>query len=531
MQEPTMSRRELREQRLQALLDGCKDQVLQQLIGPFGLNPAMFDDKQGGNVTTTHNFEQGVVATDLDRQRHEDWVRSQNGGYDRDAYDADLPEKRKSMFQDEAPIHSAYTGKELPRDGRAHLDHVVATKKIETDSRSNLYMSKDERVVMANAPENLVPAESSINQSMQDKDKLSWADKERKKDAGKTNAESFEVDRQRLEDTVQTAERHVSREVLTAQLSKQGGELALTGAKEAGKNALRQAIGIALHAFVHQSFIELKAFFDRPDGGNLVDDLIAAMKRVVKRVTDKLHTILDAGIGGAIQGFISNLLTFLINNFITTSAKLVSIIREGMTSLWRAIKMVASPPPGMTGLEIAREVSKIIAAVVTTSLGLIFEEAITGVLMAAIPPLAPLMKIIAPAVTAILVGVVSALVVYGIDSFFDWLSDTGAALLQAMEANMDAQRDNFERMAQWVRQQYANSERYAVISGEYFVIEAHLADAEERQNAMIADQSKRLGANSLFMLGLEGTMSTQNAAEQEVVSMLEDYLAKGKSDE
>lgn len=531
MQKPTMTRSELRDQRLQALLESCRDQVLQQVIGPFGLNPAMFDDKQGGNVTTTHNFEQGVAATEQDRQRHEDWLRSQNGGYDREPYDADLPGKRKSMLQNDAPIHSAYTGKELPRDGRTHLDHVVAAKRIETDSRANLYMNRDERVVMANAPENLVPAESSINQSMQDMDKRAWADKERKKDPGKTNAESFGIDRQRLEDTTQTAETHVSRKVLMAQLGKQSSELAVTGATEAGKTALRQAIGIALHVFVNQSFIELKAFFDRPDGSNLVDDLTEAMKRVVKRVTDKLRTILDAGIGGAIQGFISNLLTFLINNFITTSAKLVSVIREGMTSLWRAVKIMASPPPGMTGLEIAREVSKIIAGVVTTSLGLIFEEAITGALMAAIPPLAPLMKVIAPAVTAIFVGVVSALIVYGLDRLFDWLSDAGTALLQAMEANLDAQRNNLERLAQWMQQQYVNSERYATISCDYVLIEMHLMDAEEHQVSMIADQNKHVGANQHFMLGLESTMSKQSAAEQQIMSMLEDFIAKDGANE
>jgi hypothetical protein len=526
MQKPTMTHSELREQRLQALLESCKDQVLQQVIGPFGLNPAMFEDKQGGSVTTTHNFEQGVVSTELDRERHEEWRRSQNGGYNREPYDVDLPGKRKSMLQSDAPIHSAYTGNELPRDGRTHLDHVVAAKRIETDSRANLYKSRDERVAMANAPENLVPAESSINQSMQDMDKRTWADKERKKDPGKTNAESFGVDRQRLEDTVQTAERHVNREVLMAQLSKQGSELATTGAKEAGKNALRQAIGIALHVFVNQSFIELKGFFDRPDGGNLVDDLTAALKRVVTRVTDRLRTILDAGIGGAIQGFISNLLTFLINNFITTSAKLVSVIREGMTSLWRAIKMMVSPPADITGLEIAREVSKIIAGVVTTSLGLIFEEAITGALMAAAPLLAPLMKVIAPAVTAILVGVVSALVVYGLDRFFDWLSDAGTALLQVMEANMDALKGNLANMAQWIEQQYVNSERYAAISCEYRLIEIHLANAEKAQSVAIADQKSRINNNQNFMINLSASMAAQNTNEKDVLAMLEDYRSK-----
>jgi len=57
--EPLSSRRELRERRISELLESCRTQTLAQITGPFGLSPAMFDDKQGGNVTTTHNFEKG----------------------------------------------------------------------------------------------------------------------------------------------------------------------------------------------------------------------------------------------------------------------------------------------------------------------------------------------------------------------------------------------------------------------------------------------------------------------------------------
>lgn len=53
---------QLREQRLQELLNSCQQQVLQQVIGPFGLTPAMFEDKAGGNVTTQHNADQGIFA-------------------------------------------------------------------------------------------------------------------------------------------------------------------------------------------------------------------------------------------------------------------------------------------------------------------------------------------------------------------------------------------------------------------------------------------------------------------------------------
>ena len=61
-QQQTMTKSQLREQRLQELLNSCQQQVLQQVIGPFGLTPAMFEDKRGGNVTTQHNADQGIFA-------------------------------------------------------------------------------------------------------------------------------------------------------------------------------------------------------------------------------------------------------------------------------------------------------------------------------------------------------------------------------------------------------------------------------------------------------------------------------------
>jgi len=58
-----LNKTEMKEKRMQDLLDSCQSQVLQQIIGPFGLTEAMFDDKDGGNVTTLKNFEKGITAT------------------------------------------------------------------------------------------------------------------------------------------------------------------------------------------------------------------------------------------------------------------------------------------------------------------------------------------------------------------------------------------------------------------------------------------------------------------------------------
>ena len=64
---------ELKQQRLNKLFDDCQQQVISQIIGPFGLSTAMFEDRNGGNVTTLHNFKRedsDYVATNSDKKLH-----------------------------------------------------------------------------------------------------------------------------------------------------------------------------------------------------------------------------------------------------------------------------------------------------------------------------------------------------------------------------------------------------------------------------------------------------------------------------
>lgn len=517
-----LNRTQLKEQRLQDLLESCQGQVLQQIIGPFGLTSAMFDDKDGGNVTTTKNFEQGVTATEQDKQSYEQWQASNNGDYDRTAYDAELPGKRKEMFKGDEPIISQYTGNELTKDGQTHLDHVVAAKTIETDSKANLFMSQDERVATANQDANLVAAEGNINQSMQDKDKLEWAKAQRKADKGKTNAESFGVDEELLEQTDKKAKDAVDGDILNAQIRKQGAELLTTGAKDAGKMAVRQALGVLIHELVKGVFVEIKKLFNNPKEENIIDRLIAAIKRVAKRVAAKFKDAGKAFVGGGVQGFISNLLTFLINNLIKTSAKVVTIIRESIKSIWQAVKFIVNPPKNLSALEVTREVTKILTVAVATGLGMFFEEAIQTFIMS-IPILAPIAGIIAPAIAAILTGVATALLVYGLDRFFDWLSDDGTQLLEAFENNLDAMKDNVNKMASWIQEQYNQSESYVEIAAGYGDIQRSFDVAVNANRSALLTSQQQTKMQTNFNKKLVNDVKQLSEQEQAAGRLLTDY--------
>lgn len=527
----------LKEQRLEELMKSCRQQILQQVIGPFGLTPAMFDedsrfapesfkDKTGGNVTTQHNFEQGVTATTLDKERYEELVAKKAKTFERNDYNKVLPSKRKELFQKtEAPI-SAYTGNELSRDVYTNLDHVTAAKNIEMDAAANLFMTKEQRVNMANQDANLVACEERINKSMKDKDKCEWAAQERKADKGKTNAESFGVDEKILEQTVRESERAIERDLLVAQIKKQGSELAMTGAKEAGKNALRQAFGVLLYEFVNGAFTELwrlKSTFKDP---GFIDRLIAAFKRVANRVVSKLGAALDAALQGGVQGFISNLLTFLINSVITTSAKVVTIIREGMKGLWEAIKMMVNPPEDMSFDEVCRQVTKIISGVVTISLGMLFEESVNAFFVSTGVPFA---GVVSQVVSGLLTGVITALVIYGLDSLFDRLADKGTDFLQAQEAHLDELQNNLHHMADLLEAQYKNSTLYRTIAESYLNIGMSLETANEATNATNAAYENDIVERDHLLTALSDKKQQYQDKQQELDELMDSLNAKGWS--
>ena len=472
--EPPKRRAQLRDERVEQLMDSCRQEILRQIIGPFGLTPAMFQDQDGGTVTTTHNFKNGVTATEEDHESYEGWKKNQNNGVDRRSIDADLKNKREQKFKRESTITSAYTGKDLPKDGQTHLDHVVAVDRYEKDASANLFQSADRRREVLNSDQNLVAAEASINTSMGKKDKQEWAAAARKKDPGKTNSESFGVDNELLQETVKTAETHIQREQLKDQFKKQGSELASTGLSAAKTQALRQAFGVLLHEFVQHSFVEVNRLARSPlSQENFLDELIISLKQIANRVVARARHALEALISGGVQGFVSNLLTFLINNFVTTAAKVVTMIREGISSLWRAIKLLLNPPENMSAMDLAREVTKIVVASITVAVGLLMEESIKAFILS-IPILAPIGDVLALGLTAIATGLLSSLLIYSVDRLFDALQSKGTKLLEAMEANAQAQVEVIGRLAGLIEQQVVTSKLYAASAAEYRMMQKEM---------------------------------------------------------
>lgn len=391
-------------EKIGALIDACQKECLQAVIRPFGLARVLFQNKDGGNVTTTHNFTKGVVATEEDREKYKEWQnrkklsRQERRKAYNNASKATRDENKKPGSPD---IVSGYTGKTLSKDKNAHYEHITSVREIDSDPGRNLRMSLGERVALANSDKNTTYAEAKINQDKSDKDLLKYynslSDEQR---------EQLGISYDLVKREYKKSKRYIAIKDAQSWIRKDGKEICTTGVNEGGRMALQQAIGVLMEEFVRAAFAEVRDVWHNGFRGKVDDAFLDVLKLRLMRIADRVQAKWkDAAVAfrdGFISGFLSNLVTVAINAFVTTSARWVRITREGFMSLYRAMKTLAFPPEGMSLAEAADAASKLLVAGVVTGGGILLEEVIEKALAGVLGPLAPY-------VSAIAVGVATGL--------------------------------------------------------------------------------------------------------------------------
>ncbi|HCE0605666.1 hypothetical protein [Pseudomonas aeruginosa] len=444
---------ELREERLQKLFADCQQQVLGQIIGPFGLSMAMFEDKNGGNVTTLHNFSRDddtYVATESDKALH----AHSKIEYDEDVrslYEIDTQKKADTAGgktwekkRDEKIKQGVdeYTGAVVSSDGKitlksgevvnAELDHVVSIGETHRSAKNHLALGKvvidpatGEQVVdtsrireMVNHDDNLALTNKPANGSKKAHDLKEWAGKERAD--GTTNAEEFGLDDRLVDEAYSKARAHVESTANNALFKKQTTELLQTGGKQAALMGLRQSLGLLLTELVNGLFNEFKVLIKAgvEAGKTLFEEIKERLQRVIASVVKKIPAAASQAFQGGVSGFMSNLITFLINNFLSTAKRFVTIIREGLLGLVKAFKMIMFPPKGMTSSEALQEGLKVLTAVVVTSVGFLMQESVATFLKT-LPFLIPVADAVSGVLIGIMTGLLSAFLAYQLDNLFE----------------------------------------------------------------------------------------------------------------
>jgi hypothetical protein len=415
------------------LLDLCKNTVIETITGQFGLSSLFIDAKDGGNVTTAHNFKKGITSSDADKQKYETYQANNNGSRNwhdirkSGGYDDPLSQKRKQAFKNQEVIIDAYTGKPLPKDGRAHLDHIVSAKEIESNAKNHLFKTPEERARMATNDKNLAFTEASANQSKSDSPMKEWLDTPNKQ--GGTKGERFGIDREKALKADKDARQYIKKEITVATVKKYGTELLTTGGKDAANMAAYSALGVIIREFTQAVFEEIRTTF-RERGKETLKEIFIRFKErmgaVIADIKAKWKDIFKGSLESGITAFLSNMLIFAINLFATTLKKIVTMIRAGFVSLCQAIKMLANPPEGMDREEANYQALKILTAglIGAASLGL---SAAIGAFLKAIPGLQPLMlfpvplinktvsDVLATTLSALAGGILTTIVLYFMD--------------------------------------------------------------------------------------------------------------------
>jgi ribosomal protein L12E/L44/L45/RPP1/RPP2 len=442
-------------ERLNLLVSDCKKTILDNIIKPFGIAKYVVAkyDKDGGNVTTIQNFEKGINATEEDEERYEEWTISND--YDRTPYEKitvidnkgrekikDFNSHKKSLiFNDLSKgeiIKDGYTDKELgqkennniSKKNEIDLEHITSVKEIETDSKNHLFADGEKpeerlkyRVNISQNDNNLTLIEGGMNSSKNERDLMEWANskvsKKHAKETGNpdmTNAEYYGANKELLEKEYKKSKDFIEKKQLKQQIEKQGKEIAITGAKEGVKMGLQQAVGIVLKELTESIFDEISDIYhhgfkgENKLGKTFFSVLKERLLKIGKRVLSKWKDVVKAFGEGFFSGFLSNLVTVVINMFVTTGKRVVRVIREGFFSLLKALKLLFFPPENMTFKEAANEASKLIVAGLAITGGIFLEQYIDTLLKSI-----PFADIISTVLVGIITGLATSLLVFLLD--------------------------------------------------------------------------------------------------------------------
>lgn len=377
------------------LLELCKDNVLDTITSQFGLASLFIDARDGGSVTTTHNFEKGITSNALDASKYQEFKRVQElKGEDWQKYrhnNYDQHNNYKAMYDNtDQIVVDGYTNKKIPKS-YTDIEHIVPVKEIESSASNHLYLSVEQRAEIASSDKNLIYADRGVNRSKKDSNLKEWLEDGNPEYTSK-------VDKKVAIKKYNDAKKNENQKRTIEALKKNSKELLQTGGKDAVMIATYSAIGIVLKDLMQGIMIELRLTFEKRDDETLREIFNRFKDRVSKilvEIKSKWKDILTGSLEAGITAFLSNIVVFAINLFATTLKRFVAIIRAGFVSLVQAIKILANPPADMPKDEINYQALKVLTAGLIGALSLGLTEGIEKLLLS-VPVLTPIMSLPLP---------------------------------------------------------------------------------------------------------------------------------------
>lgn len=324
-------------------------------------------------------------------------------------------------------LKDEYTGKDLGQNDSANLDHVVARKELYENKRRRQANIQTED--LANKDENLKPTNESLNKSKNAKsvDDYLRTQEERKKSLIEQNAKANKkIDESNMSDLEKQKAKEKNNKRLQdkldadAELMKKADKearkainkdiykgVAKETAKKAGKDALKVMAIQALSSMLKEIINALIRFFKSTTKS--IDTFLDEMKKAVKNFFSKIKDLLQAGANSVVGTIVTEIFGPVVSMF----KKLASFIKQGISSFIEAIQYLTNKenknkPFSIKVLEVGKIITAGIMAGGALVLGEVFEKPL-------IPVLGTLANIVAIFFSAILCGVVGAIIMNLLD--------------------------------------------------------------------------------------------------------------------
>ncbi|WHH60968.1 hypothetical protein [Petroclostridium sp. X23] len=399
---------------LSEVLDNCNAVVTRNILSAFGIGA--FADQVGGAVTTIHNFKEGITATNADYKKYLQYKTPYSKDRDRPDYDKLQKLERNSRLKSGEALVSGYTGKELPKDehgrydGRSHLEHIVPVGEIESMSENFLFMNKEDRVKLAYIEENLTMLESSVNQSKNDIDLREWLNKINRGQT-ETNAVRFGIDVNMAIEAYEKARVAIKKAQRKAAYNKQAPELISTGMRAGAIMGIREVLASILIDFNQEASVSIKRLMiaykqESMKFNDVIDEIKITLENTKDTVLEKYQGLINIFFTGMCSGFCSNILTFIINSFVTTGKNLVRILRESIYSIIRAGKIMNS-----NEYETQEEKINAVTNIILSSAGICLTVLLGEAIKRYIATI-PYSEEISQAISGIVIGVGCIMIVY-----------------------------------------------------------------------------------------------------------------------
>ncbi|MEW6552225.1 MAG: lactate permease [Campylobacterota bacterium] len=469
--------------RFDKLIIDCKQNVISSIVTPFGLGKVIaVYDKVGGNVDTIHNVRNkdkigigmseeeskkdglGIYATTQAKEAY-----SNRGEYNSDEYHKDINyidiNKQYSKDRKDGKAFDYMTGETLSQNESHDLDHIKSAKEIHDDP--GRVLAGLDGADLANTETNLAPTTATSNRSKKADDMETFLKKKNERIKkindlkGKGNLSEQETkELKKLEELAKIDDEKAlkadeqARKAIDKEINREyytSGDFAknttITSANEGVKMGMQQAIGLVMTEFFTALFDEIldiykNGFAHGFDESRFVNILKERLKRIASRLQAKWKDVALAFKDGFLSGFISNLTTTAINMFVTTGARVVRIIREGIFSLFKAIKMLIFPPENMTYEEAMHEAKKIIASGLIISAGVIVEQYLDTLIKGSVI-LEPFSDILTTIFVGAITGIAVTMTVYYIDK-----KKNDKEAIQELLRHTDKKFDNVESSLQ-----------------------------------------------------------------------------------